>query len=115
MSAMWGARRSWLGGPVMIALVLAMSFGLAGGRDAGARSSYVCSDPHSWQRDPTNPLALPNPPGPNPLNGANFFVDGPAHGAAAGAIASVLGLNPKNFPDNYSWAQFRQELDLGRY
>ena len=60
---------------------------LATGRSFGSRargaSSYVCGDPHSSTRDPSNPLALPTPPGPNPLNGANFFVDGPAHGAAA--------------------------------
>ncbi len=58
---------------------------------------------------------LPNPPGPNPLNGAlpYLFVDGPAHGSAAGAIARLLGLNPRGFPDNYSWARFAADLQNG--
>jgi endoglucanase len=60
-------------------------------------------------------LALPTPPGPDPLNGANFFIDGPAHGAAASSIVELLGLNPQSFPDTYSWAQFRYDLDVGRY
>ncbi len=77
---------------------------------ARGKSSYVCGDPHSSTRDPSNPLALPTPPGPNPLNGANFFVDGPAHGAAAGAIARLLGRDPAGFPDSYSWAEFQQQI-----
>jgi endoglucanase len=117
MMWMCGVRRSWLGTPLIIGALLAVGLTMAVGHSARARgaSSYVCSDPHSWKRDPANPLALPNPPGPNPLNGANLFVDGPAHGAAAGAIATLLGLNPKNLPDDYSWARFRYELDSGRY
>jgi hypothetical protein len=76
----------------------------------------VCSDSqYSATRDPSNPLELPSPPGPNPLNGAHFFVDGPAHGAAAGAIAQLLGIAPSTFPDNYSWAAFKQDLTSGRY
>jgi hypothetical protein len=35
---------------------------------------------------------LANPPGANPLGGANLFVDGPAHGNAAGPIVHLLGL-----------------------
>lgn len=72
-----------------------------------------CPEPYPAQRDPTNPLGLPVAPGPNPLNGANFFVDGPAHGAAAGAIAQLLGLNPKSLPDSESWAQFQAQLQSG--
>jgi endoglucanase len=70
-----------------------------------------CADPDRYpaQRDSANPLDLPNPPGANPLTGANFFVDGPAHGAAASAIASMLGINPKNLPNSLSWAQFQQD------
>ena len=49
---------------------------------------------------------LPNPPGSNPLTGAAFFIDGPRHGAAAGAIARLLGMDPASFPDNESWADF---------
>ncbi len=77
---------------------------------ARGKSSYVCGDPYSSTRNPSNPLALPNPPGPNPLTGANFFVDGPAHGAAAGAIARLLGRDPASFADSYSWAEFQQQI-----
>ncbi len=73
-----------------------------------------CADrQYSARRDPSNPLELPNRPGPDPLKGAHFFVDGPAHGEAAGAIAQLLGLNPGNYPDSYSWAQFKQDLRTG--
>ncbi len=92
---------------------LAVVVAMGAGHSAGARgksSSYVCGDPHSSTRDPSNPLALPTPPGANPLNGANFFVDGPAHGAAAGAIASLLGRSPASFADDYSWAEFQQRI-----
>jgi endoglucanase len=65
-----------------------------------------CRDPYSATRDPANPLALPTPPGANPLVGANFFVDGPAHGAAAGAIAQLVGISPASQPDGESWAAF---------
>jgi endoglucanase len=95
-----------------LAAVAAVGLGVAAVRPARARakSSYVCGDPYSSTRNPSNPLALPSAPGPNPLTGANFFVDGPAHGAAAGAIASLLGRNPKSFPDSYSWAEFQQQI-----
>ncbi len=78
-------------------------------------ASRACADPDHYpaRRDPSNPLDLPNPPGANPLNGANFFVDGPAHGAAASAIASMLGMDPSSFPNDYSWAQFKQILQSG--
>ena len=61
---------------------------------------------YSATRDPANPLDLASAPGANPLTGAHFFVDGPAHGAAAGAIASLLGINPASLPDTESWASF---------
>jgi endoglucanase len=82
---------------------------------AQSKPPYVCSDPHSWTRDPSNPLALPTPPGPNPLTGASFFVSGPAHGAAAGAIAQLVGLHPARFPDDYSWARFQQKIGSPPY
>ena len=46
---------------------------------------------------------------------AHFFVDGPRHGSAAGAIASLLGIDPTRYPDDYSWARFRHQLDFGRF
>jgi endoglucanase len=77
--------------------------------------SLQCADPFPATRDSSNPLMLPQAPGPNPLNGAHFFVDGPAHGVAAGAVARMLGLNPKAFPDNYSWAQFKADIAFGQF
>jgi len=56
---------------------------------------------------------LPNPPGANPLTGARFFVDGPRHGSAARAIAELLGIDPTRYPDSYSWARFKRDLDHG--
>ena len=82
-------------------------------RSAVPHAAQQCPEPYSSQRDPSNPLALPNPPGPDPLNGANFYVPGPRKGAAAGAIASLVGLNPNNMPVNESWADFQQSLGRG--
>ena len=99
-----------------LAAVAAMA--VAGGSTAAARSlqpaaqaAQTCAYPDhfSAQRDPLNPLDLPTSPGANPLTGANLFVDGPAHGAAASAVASLIGINPKNLPDSVSWAEFKQE------
>ena len=74
-----------------------------------------CSEPYSETRDPSNPLALPVAPGANPLTGANFFIPGPAHGAAAGAIAQLLGLDPKRMSATESWSSLDWELTHGRY
>lgn len=81
---------------------------------AFAASGQQCPDPYPATRDPSNPLMLPNPPGANnPLSGASLFVDGPRHGAAAGAIAELLGVNHMLYPDTYSWAQFSSDLTTG--
>jgi endoglucanase len=72
-----------------------------------------CAEPFSGQRNPANPLDLPTPPGANPLTGAQFFVPGPAKGAAAGEIAQLLGLNPLNMPVDESWASFSRQLAFG--
>ena len=82
-----------------------------------ARAAYAqqCGDPYPAQRDPANPLLLPTAPGPNPLSGARLFVDGPRHGAAARAIAQLLGVDPDSYPDSYSWARFQNDLDAGRF
>jgi endoglucanase len=87
----------------------------AGATTARAHAAYRqrCAEPYPATRDRANPLDLPASPGPNPLNGARFFVDGPAHGAAAGAIAQLLHLNPASLPDDYSWAQLAQRMDSG--
>ena len=87
----------------------------AGRASAKAHSAFAeqCSDPSPAHGDRSNPLMLPSPPGSNPLNGANFFVDGSRHGAAASAIASLVGLNPNNYKDDYSWARFQDSLARG--
>jgi endoglucanase len=81
---------------------------------AHAALAQQCRDPYPATRDPSNPLDLPVAPGANPLNGAHFFVDGPRHGEAAGAIAQLLGLNPTHFRDGLSWAKFKARLAHGR-
>ncbi len=68
----------------------------------------------SGPRNPSNPLGLATAPGANPLKGAQFFVDGPAHGAAAGQIARLLGIDANvpvgqylpAFQDDVSWQSF---------
>jgi endoglucanase len=77
-------------------------------------AAKACPDRFPATRDRSNPLMLPQAPGSDPLHGANFFVDGPRHGAAAGAIAQLVGLNPKNYPDDYSWARFEASLSRGK-
>jgi endoglucanase len=80
-----------------------------------ARYRQECAEPSVPAiRDPANPLALASPPGANPLTGASFFVPGPAHGAAAGTIAELLGSQPKKLSERESWATFSQSLQSGR-
>jgi endoglucanase len=95
--------------------VLAMVAGPAASARPRAQAAYAqrCDDPFSSTRDPSNPLALPVAPGANPLTGARFYVPGPAHGAAASAIARLVGLNPANIPSDESWASFEQDLTSG--
>jgi endoglucanase len=97
----------------VLSLGISLGVAAASGRSVRARVAQGCSDSYSAQRDPSNPLALPSAPGSNPLNGAKFFVAGPAHGQAAAAIAQLLGIDPLSYPDDYSWAQFQSDLDQG--
>jgi endoglucanase len=107
----WGTHV--LASGVAIAAMTVAGVGAATGRTPhrSGTAARGCADPDRYpaKRDPTNPLDLPSPPGANPLHGANFFVDGPAHGAAAGAIASLLGIDPRGLPNDLSWAQFKHE------
>jgi endoglucanase len=115
----WGPLRARLIAVALVAaagltIVAAISLSSAApARSAVPHAAQQCPEPYSSQRDPSNPLALPNPPGPDPLNGANFYVPGPRKGAAAGAIASLVGLNPNNMPVNESWADFQRSLGRG--
>ncbi len=117
-----GTSRRLLLGVAIVALALAATVGVASASSSstlGPRAFVVhpgqqlCPEPYSATRDPANPLALPANPGANPLNGARFFVDGPRHGEAAGAIARLLGINPNRYPESYSWAAFQANLDHG--
>lgn len=89
-----------------------------GSASAAPTQSPQCADQFSSHRDPANPLMLqPAPPASDPLRGARFFVDGPAHGAAAGAILSRLGLGQLPIgglvgiaADAESWVSFAAQL-----
>lgn len=108
-------RRS-LGVVVLVVVATALALSASSGqalRSHAPTFTQQCADPNPASRDPTNPLMLPSPPGENPLNGAHFFIDGPRHGAAAGAIAQLLGIDPTTYPDNYSWSQFQADLSPG--
>jgi endoglucanase len=116
-----GARALRLAAAATLALVLALlggvdALGSPATGDPTAHAAYRqhCSQRYPARRDPANPLNLPVAPGPDPLNGANFFVDGPAHGRAAGAIARLLGINPNRLSSSLSWAGFEHRLQSGR-
>jgi endoglucanase len=79
----------------------------------GAAAGAACPGV-AGPRDTANPLGLATAPGADPLNGAPLFVDGPAHGSAAGAIARLLGIDSSvpvgeplpSFSDAVSWQTF---------
>jgi hypothetical protein len=104
-----------MAGPLGIAVAIVLAVSVISGADAAPSFKPQCADPFSAARSPANPLGLAvTPPASNPLAGANFFVDGPAHGAAAGAIARLLGIDKStpvgkplpSFSDSESWAEF---------
>ena len=110
-------RRYWLLAlSLAFAVIALVAVSTAGARrqQAHAADAQQCADPYPATRDASNPLDLPTAPGADPLTGANFFVDGPRHGEAAGAIAKLLGLNPNRYPDSYSWARFEASLGSGK-
>jgi endoglucanase len=106
--------------PRMLLAVLGALVALGAGTAAGARTrvpadqATVCASGLGSSRDPSNPLALSTPPGSNPLAGAEsrFFVQTPARGEAAGAIAALLGVTP---PDTESWPVFAAGLASGPF
>src|SRR2546430_11230733 len=105
-----GRLRLWPAAVVML-LLAATAAGVATARIGRVHAAYAqeCSDSRypAW-RDSSNPLMLRTPPGPNPLNGARFFVDGPRHGSAAEAIAQLLRIDPTPYPGAHSWKRFRR-------
>lgn len=105
-----GQFRRWLLGGCLVTLALAVGLpGRSAGRSARGLPSQGCAIPDvNAPRDPANPLALPvTPSSGDPLQGAHFFVDGPRHGQAAGAIAKLIGINPTKLPEDLSWADFK--------
>src|SRR5579884_4385396 len=110
------SRAVWLGALLALLGAAGLTSWLAPPAAAGrvpraprAHAAYAqqCADPYPATRDPSNPLDLPTPPGANPLNGARFFVDGPRHGAAAGAIEKLLGVDPTRQSASESWPTSR--------
>ena len=99
----------------LAAAVAASASGSGGRSGPRAHAAYAqqCRDPFPATRDAANPLMLPAAPGPNPLRGATFFVDGPRHGSAASAIAQLMGHDPNRYSDSYSWPRFREGLTRG--
>jgi hypothetical protein len=106
----------------LVALLALVAVGSARIATAGAHAPQAhaafaqqCGQPYPAQRDRSNPLDLPVAPGADPLDGANFFVDGPAHGSAASTIARLLGLNPKSLPNAESWSSFQSDFASGQF
>jgi endoglucanase len=103
--------------PVLVAVAIGAIVCAFGATVQAAHASArwrQCRDPYSAHRNPAKPLMLPKAPGSNPLTGARFFVDGPAHGEAAHGIDKLLGISPDRYKDGYSWARFKRSLDHGR-
>lgn len=113
------SRRHWrrsLAGMVTVIVAVTIGVSSATGQATQAHhaSAQQCPDSQfGAQRDPSNPLELAASPGGDPMRGAHLFVDGTRHGAAAGAIAQMLGVDPTSYPDNYSWVRFSQDLSPG--
>ncbi len=80
---------------------------------AHTAEAQECAENYPATRDASNPLDLPQAPGANPLTGAHFYVPGPAKGAAASTIATLLGLNPEKLSVSESWASFERRLESG--
>ena len=108
-------------GLTTLAITISIGIAAASGQPARAHAAYEqqCSDPYPGTRDPSNPLMLSSAPGANPLSGAQFFVNGPKHGSAAGAIARLLGIDTStpvgsqlpSFSEDYSWAAFKARVE----
>ena len=111
-----GLWRTSLGAATLLAVTVIVGAATAGGHGTRGHAAFQrqCRDPFGGTRDPHNPLMLRAQPGSNPLDGASFFVNGPRHGAAAATIAQLLGIDPTTYPDDYSWARFKADLDGGR-
>jgi hypothetical protein len=112
----WRRGAPSLGGLVALCATLSISASTAAAKTVRAHAAGAyqqCTSPYAIAPpSATNPLALPTAPGADPLSGATFFVDGPRHGLAAGAIVQLLGMSPASFADDYSWADLEQQLGI---
>ena len=120
----WETLKSWPLGLLLACALIASAASIAASASAqgqaasgspqGQALTQQCDESqYPATRDPSNPLMLPKAPGSNPLSGARFFIDGPKHGVAAGAIAKLLGVDPSTYAANYSWSRFEGEFDRG--
>ena len=96
-----------------LSLILASSALSRAHRARAAGRGQQCPERYPAARNPSNPLDLPAPPGADPLNGARFYVPGPAKGSAAKAIVQLLGGDPQTLPVSESWAQYSRRLSSG--
>src|ERR1019366_10058720 len=94
-------RRRLLGGLALLGILIPATVATADAHPARAHtaSAQQCAEPFPAQRDPSNPLDLPGAPGADPLSGANFFVDGPAHRSAGRTNPPPLGPDPQRPPN----------------
>jgi len=95
---------------VLVSSGAVLAPGAAGSQTHGSGSPGCAARQITTPRDPSNPLALPEAPGSDPLHGAHFFVDGPAHGMVAQAIEGLLHIDHNAYSSAVSWAQFRQQV-----
>ena len=104
-----GASGWALMGVAITALVLwaLAAAGPAHGRSTARSAAAACRSNLSATRDPANPLGLSTAPGANPLSGAqsHLYIEGPAYGVAAQAIASEIGGMAAGF-SKMTWAEF---------
>jgi endoglucanase len=101
--------RRWAASLVVL-VVLGTASAASSNNDRARTGSAGCASGYSSRRTPGNPLALNTAPGSNPLNGAQFFVDGPRHGSAAAAIGQLVGINTANDADDVSWTTFERQV-----
>lgn len=105
-------RWSWLL-PALAATVLAGVVLVANGAAGQAASApYApCAAPQiAAPRVASNPLALPQRPGTDPLRGAHLFVEGPRNGTVAEAIERLLKLSNAYYTDADTWTAFRRSV-----
>jgi hypothetical protein len=110
----WLRRAQSLSILAALGVLIAIGVGSAAVRSTAAHPAIApCADQQlSASRDPINPLALPTPPGADPIHGVHLFVDGPAHGTVAKAIEALIG-DTTAYTNTDTWSEFVQSLTSG--